>query len=157
MSDILDKAKEHFKEIDRKIIDVPEWGITVYAKPLTLADKRILTRNTKPDDVTLFADVLILKAEDKEGKKLYSLEDKQTLMRSVDPEVVARVAQDILSVVPVEDWLKKIRSDNDLLNILHLAKDLNLKLSDIMDMSVNEFNLWCAFYDKLNRDSKLKK
>ena len=31
------------------------------------------------------------------------------------------------------------------------------KLSDIMDMSVNEFNLWCAFYDKLNRDSKLKK
>ena len=107
MSDILDKAKEHFKAIDRKIIDVPEWGITVYAKPLTLADKRILTRNTKPDDVTLFADVLILKAEDKEGKKLYSLEDKQTLMRSVDPEVVARVAQDILSVVPVEDWLKK--------------------------------------------------
>ena len=103
MSDILDKAKEHFKAIDRKIIDVPEWKITVYAKPLTLADKRILTRNTKPDDVTLFADVLILKAEDKEGKKLYSLEDKQTLMRSVDPEVVARVAQDILSVVPVED------------------------------------------------------
>ena len=107
MSDILDKAKEHFKAIDRKIIDVPEWEITVYAKPLTLADKRILTRNTKPDDVTLFADVLILKAEDKEGKKLYSLEDKQTLMRSVDPEVVAIVAQDILSVVPVEDWLKK--------------------------------------------------
>ena len=107
MSDILEQAKEHFKAIDRKIIDVPEWKITIYAKPLTLADKRILTRNTKPDDVTLFADVLILKAEDKEGKKLYSLEDKQTLMRSVDPEVVARVAQDILSVIPVEDWLKK--------------------------------------------------
>ena len=107
MSDNLEQAKEHFKAIERKIIDVPEWKITIYAKPLTLADKRILTRNTKPDDVTLFADVLILKAEDKEGKKLYSLEDKQTLMRSVDPEVVARVAQDILSVVPVEDWLKK--------------------------------------------------
>ena len=107
MSDNLEQAKEHFKAIDRKIIDVPEWKITIYAKPLTLADKRILTRNTKPDDVTLFADVLILKAEDKEGKKLYSLEDKQTLMRSVDPEVVARVAQDILAVVPVEDWLKK--------------------------------------------------
>ena len=107
MSDILEKAKEHFKAIDRKIIDVPEWNITVYAKPLTLADKRILTRNTKPDDVTLFADVLILKAEDKEGKKLYSLEDKQTLMRSVDSLVVERVAQDILSVLPVEDWLKK--------------------------------------------------
>ena len=52
---------------------------------------------------------------------------------------------------------KKIRSDKELVNILHLAKDLNLKLSDIMSMSVNEFNLWCAFYDKLNRDSKLKR
>ena len=107
MSDILEKAKEHFKEIDRKIIDVPEWGITVYSKPLTLADKRKLTRNIKPDDVTLFADVLIQKAEDKEGKKLYTLEDKQTLMHLVDSEVVARVAQEILKVIPVDDWEKK--------------------------------------------------
>ena len=52
---------------------------------------------------------------------------------------------------------KKIRKDKELVNILHLAKDLNLQLSQIMNMSVNEFNLWCAFYDKLNRDSKLKR
>ena len=107
MSDILDKAKEHFKSIDRKIIEVPEWDLTVYAKPLTLADKRKLTRTKKPDDVTLFADVLILKAEDKDGNKLYTLENKHTLMHSVDPEVVARVAQQILEVVPIEDWEKK--------------------------------------------------
>ena len=98
MSDILEKAKEHFKEIDRKIIDVPEWGITVYAKPLTLADKRILTRNTKPDDVTLFADVLILKAEDKEGKKLYSLEDKQTLM-SLTPDSYVGLAAKLVALI----------------------------------------------------------
>ena len=157
MSDILDKAKEHFKAIDRKIIYVSEWDITIYSKPLTLADKRILTRNTKPDDVTMFADVLILKAENKEGKKLYTLEDKQTLMRSVDPEIVARIAQQILDVIPIEEWEKKIRTDKELVNILHLAKDLNLKLSDIMSMSVNEFNLWCAFYDKLNKDMKFKR
>ena len=157
MSDILDKAKEHFQAIDRKIIYVPEWDQTIYSKPLTLADKRILTRNTKPDDVTMFADVLILKAEDKEGKKLYTLEDKQTLMRSVDPEIVARIAQQILDVIPIEEWEKKISKDQELVNILHLAKDLNLKLSDIMSMSVNEFNLWCAFYNKLNKDIKLKR
>ena len=157
MSDILDKAKEHFQAIDRKIIYVPEWDQTIYSKPLTLADKRILTRNTKPDDVTMFADVLILKAEDKEGKKLYTLENKQTLMRSVDPEIVARIAQQILDVIPIEEWEKKISKDQELVNILHLAKDLNLKLSDIMSMSVNEFNLWCAFYNKLNKDIKLKR
>ena len=107
MSDILDKAKEHFKSIDRKIIEVPEWGQTIYSKPLTLADKRKLTSTIKPDDVTLFADVLILKAEDKTGNKIYTLEDKHTLMYSVDPEIVARVAQQILEVIPVEDWGKK--------------------------------------------------
>ena len=85
MSDILDKAKEHFKSIDRKIIEVPEWDQTIYSRPLTLAEKRKLTRTTKPDDVTLFADVLILKAEDKTGNKIYTLEDKHTLMHSVDP------------------------------------------------------------------------
>jgi len=107
MSDILDKAKEHFKSIDRKIIDIPEWNTTIYSKPLTLADKRKLTRNTKPDDVTLFAEVLILKAENKEGNKMYSLENKHDFMHSVDPEVVARVAQEILEVIPVESWEKK--------------------------------------------------
>ena len=55
----------------------------------------------------MFADVLILKAEDKEGKKLYTLEDKPTLMRSVDPEIVARIAQQILDVIPIEEWEKK--------------------------------------------------
>jgi hypothetical protein len=74
---------------------------------LTLAEKRKLTRTTKPDDVTLFADVLILKAEDKTGNKIYTLEHKHTLMHSVDPEVVARVAQQILEVIPIEDWEKK--------------------------------------------------
>jgi hypothetical protein len=28
-------------------------------------------------------------------------------MHSVDPEVVARVAQEILEVIPIQDWEKK--------------------------------------------------
>ena len=44
---------------------------------------------------------------DKTGNKIYTLEDKHTLMHSVDPEIVARVAQQILEVIPVEDWEKK--------------------------------------------------
>jgi len=64
----------------------------------SLARCRILTSSLS---------VLILKAEDKEGKKLYTLEDKPTLMRSVDPEIVARIAQQILDVIPIEEWEKK--------------------------------------------------
>ena len=107
MSDILESAKEHFKSIDRKLVEVPEWDLTIYSKPLTLADKRKLTRTTKPDDVTLFANVLLLKAEDDKGNKIFKLDDKHSLMHSTDPDIVARVANQILDVIPVEDWEKK--------------------------------------------------
>ena len=66
MSDILESAREHFNKKDIKRIEIPEWEtkdgkpFVIYAKPLTLAEKRRLTRDTKPDDVTLFANVLIL-------------------------------------------------------------------------------------------------
>ena len=39
---ILDQAEEQFSSIKRKKIDVPEWETTIYAKPLTLAEKRKL-------------------------------------------------------------------------------------------------------------------
>ena len=49
MGDILEKAKEHFKAIDRKIIDVPEWGITVYAKPLSTFSNKVKQKIKKED------------------------------------------------------------------------------------------------------------
>jgi hypothetical protein len=113
MSDILESAKEHFKSKDIKRIEIPEWEtkdgkpFVIYAKPLTLAEKRRLSRDRKSDDVTLFADVLLLKAEDDKGNKIFKLDDKHSLMHSTDPDIVARVANQILDVIPVEDWEKK--------------------------------------------------
>ena len=113
MSDILESAREHFKSKDIKRIEIPEWETkdgkpsVIYATPLTLAEKRRLTRDTRPDDVTLFANVLILKAEDDKGNKIYKLDDKHSLLHTADPDVVMRVANQILDVIPVEDWEKK--------------------------------------------------
>ena len=113
MSDILESAKEHFNKKDIKRIEIPEWEtkdgkpFVIYAKPLTLAEKRRLTRDTKPDDVTLFANVLILKAEDDKGNKIFKIDDKHSLLHSSDPDVVMRIANQILDVIPVEDWEKK--------------------------------------------------
>jgi len=113
MGDILESAREHFNKKDIKRIEIPEWEtkdgkpFVIYAKPLTLAEKRRLSRDRKSDDVTLFADVLILKAEDDKGNKIYKLDDKHSLLHSADPDVIMRVANQILEVVPVEDWEKK--------------------------------------------------
>ena len=108
---ILDHAEEQFSSIQRKQIDVPEWNTTIYAKPLTLAEKRKLYRNlgAKSEDVSsMMVEALIMKAEDKDGKKLFTPDDRYRLMNKVDPDVVSAVATEILYFKDAYSVEKKI-------------------------------------------------
>ena len=108
---ILDHAEEQFSSIKRKQIDVPEWNTTIYAKPLTLAEKRKLYRNlgAKSEDVSsMMVEALIMKAEDKDGKKLFTPDDRDRLMNKVDPDVVSAVATEILYFKDAYSVEKKI-------------------------------------------------
>jgi hypothetical protein len=51
--------------------------------------------------------LIFLKAKDKDGNKIFKLDDKQVLLNNADPEVIARVAAEILNTVPLEDIEKK--------------------------------------------------
>ena len=96
---ILDQAEEQFSSTKRKAIDVPEWKTTIYAKPLTLAEKRKLFRNlgARNDDVSsMMVEAIIMKAEDKDGKKLFTPDDRDRLMNKVDPDVVSDISSHIL-------------------------------------------------------------
>lgn len=98
----IERAKAHFKNLvdEPKQIRVPEWDdegeeFTVYCTPLTLQERvRLNKHGSSPIEMT--AELLILKAKDKEGKALFSKEDKPDLMRSVDADVIARVAKQII-------------------------------------------------------------
>ena len=108
---ILDHAEEQFSSIQRKQIDVPEWNTTIYAKPLTLAEKRKLYRNlgAKSEDVSsMMVEALIMKAEDKDGKKLFTQDDRDRLMNKVDPDLVSAVATEILYFKDAYSVEKKI-------------------------------------------------
>ena len=108
---ILDHAEEQFSSIQRKQIDVPEWNTTIYAKPLTLAEKRKLYRNlgAKSEDVSsMMVEALIMKAEDKDGKKLFTPDDRDRLMNKVAPDVVSAVATEILYFKDAYSVEKKI-------------------------------------------------
>lgn len=105
---ILDNAKAHFKALDVKTIEVPEWGddqsaAVVYSQPLTLQEKAKLYRMAKDDDMALLAHAIILKATDSEGNKLFTLEDRRALMTQVDADVVARVGAWVLTGVSLDD------------------------------------------------------
>jgi hypothetical protein len=107
----IENAVKHFAEQDVKVIEVPEWGdeenpLKIYSKPLTLAETSKLYKMSQEDDLTMMAYVLIYKALDENGDKLFDLSDKNALLNKVDREVLVNVAQQIMGQEPIEDVKK---------------------------------------------------
>ena len=103
------------RQAARRVIEVPEWGeddtpLQIYVGPLTCADLDKLQRKHKDflQNMTIAAmvDLVIQKAEDKQGEKLFNLEDKPFLMRE-QFAVMAKVSAEILvGVASVEEHEK---------------------------------------------------
>ena len=85
-----------------------------------------------------------MKALDKDGKKVFKLEDKLTLMNKSDPDVLSRIAQKMVSA-PTTDELKKKKFDLKLRNLLIVADRLKITLSELLKMEVWEYNHWLAY------------
>jgi len=109
---VIDRVKEHFDNQGIKKIEVAEWGeegnpLIIYCSPFSMAEKRNLFKGAKQDDLSVLVDALMLKARDKDGNKVFKLDDKQVLLNKADPEVIARVATDMLNTMPYEEAEKK--------------------------------------------------
>ena len=105
--DAIDLVREHFSSLGSKRIEVPEWKLTVYAAPMTLAEKNKLYKKSRENDMELLVDILIMKAQDENGKKLFEIDHRLTLLNKADSNVVARVANAILNDdAPKADELK---------------------------------------------------
>ena len=74
---------------ERKVIDVMEWGedgqpLIIYCSPITAGDIDKLQRKHKDflNNMTIngMVDLIIAKAEDADGKRMFTLEDKTFLM-----------------------------------------------------------------------------
>ena len=110
---VLDNVVGHFERTGTKVIEVPEWGddngpLMIYATAFTMDEQRRLRSKNKGDldDPSVLVDLLILKALDSEGNKLFDLADKPTLMRKADANVLARVATEVTGVADAEDARK---------------------------------------------------
>lgn len=102
----IEKAKAHFNTLEIKKIDVPEWDLVIYAKPLNLFETKKLMKFANDDSVEMLAYVVMLKSLDDKGDPLFTLEDKHALLNDVDKDVLARVANDIMNQQP-QDIIKK--------------------------------------------------
>lgn len=105
---ILDNAKAHFEAKEVKRIEVPEWGVDgepaiITAEPFTLDDRKVLLKYAREDEVEFYVRLVIMKAMDESGKKIFDLSDKPVLMKKVDPEIIIRLANAISLSQTVED------------------------------------------------------
>lgn len=101
------------RQSKRKSFDVSEWGeddtpLTVYSGMLTCGDIDKLQRKhpnfMSNPTVAAMVDLIIMKAEDKDGEKLFTLEDKPILMRE-SVTVVSKVAGHMFSTVESQEDL----------------------------------------------------
>lgn len=90
-------------------IEVPELGssndqpLVIFHKPYTLHDDRSMARYAKEDSPDGFAHIIVAKAEDEAGNKLFDPEDKPKLIRIAPALVLKRVAMQIIASVSPGD------------------------------------------------------
>lgn len=99
---IAEKRKEN-----RRVISISEWGdddapMQLYSGPITAGDINKLQRKHKDflnnQTIDAMVDLIILKAETKEGEKAFTLEDKPILMRE-PVTVISTLAADMFGDV----------------------------------------------------------
>jgi hypothetical protein len=109
--DYLEGAVNHFKHQEIKIIEVEEWGLTgedaIYVKPFTLLEKAEIFKGSNDNDLTVLIDVIVKKAQTKDGELMFDLESKIRMKKFVDPDIIGRVASQILGTVSDTKEVKK--------------------------------------------------
>lgn len=109
----IERAVSHFEDQEVRVTIVDEWKdehgspLKIYSKPLTLAETSKLYKMSQQDDLKMMAMVLVYKALDENGDKIFELEDKNTLLNKVEQEVLVRVATAMMGQDPQEKVKKK--------------------------------------------------
>ena len=110
---VIDRAKTHFESLRTITIEVPEWKdengkpTVIYWNPINLFEKnKLFKKSDNMSDVSILADIVVMKALDKDGKKIFKLDDKMELMTKVDSDVLSRIATSMVQVISPEEVKK---------------------------------------------------
>ena len=76
-------------------------------KPFTLIEKSEIFKGTTDNDLTVLIDVIVKKALTKDGDKMFDLEAKIKMKRFVDPDIIGRIATQIMGNSEDTNTLKK--------------------------------------------------
>lgn len=105
---LVDKIKSKYAGAPLQKRLVPEWETEVYFKRLTTEELDAVALET-PDGASATRSnlqLVVLKALDKNGVRLFSNDDAETLASSADPITINEIAADMLSASSVEEAKK---------------------------------------------------
>ena len=103
MGKLIDSAVAHFSGKEVRSIRVDEWDCTLYSKNLSLEDKARWFARADGDNTDYLVYALIFGVTDEKGEAVFDLADKVKLRKSVDPEVLSRVANFVLQIEEEEE------------------------------------------------------
>lgn len=109
--DILENARKHFDQ-GRQSMDVPEWGdgknpAVIYWDPVTLMDRNDAVEKAGGANLKFHAYMVIRKAKDADGNRIFKDVEASDFFYKVDPGVVVRISNSMLNVADVEGMEKK--------------------------------------------------
>ena len=99
---VIERATAHYKKQDRLEVLVPEWGdesgpLVIYVHPMTMAEVNMMKKiaSKKASNIEQAANIIVVKAKDADGNRLFKLNDRDKLMQECDYKVVSRIAEEI--------------------------------------------------------------
>lgn len=101
---LLDKIKAHAEPEKTRWFDVPEWGeggkpLRIHYTMVTLieiADAQAVTAEAGGGNSRYWVEIVCMKARDAKGEALFRRADATEMMRVAAPEVVQRIASQML-------------------------------------------------------------
>lgn len=103
MSKLIDVAVSHFSNKEIRELYVPEWGVTLYSKNLSLDDKARWMKRSDEDTTNYLVYAVIFGITDEKGDAVFDVGDKVKLRNHVDPDVLSRVANFVLESSAVDE------------------------------------------------------
>lgn len=111
-------AKELRKRRNVKIreVEVPEWGdesgaFKLYCRPISCYDLNVLQKKhpnfLTNTTITAMIDLIIMKAEDQSGDRLFTASDDKVEMMGMETDIISEIANQMFADIESEEDLVK--------------------------------------------------
>lgn len=99
---VIDNITQHYSQQGHLVLDVPEWGsngqpLKIHFHPMTMAEVNLMQKiaGKKAGGIEQAVNIIIVKAKDASGNRIFKLSDRETLLERADYKVISRIAEKV--------------------------------------------------------------